>query len=194
VYDNIDVVWHYSPTSYAKLECGRNLISKVEFTLEAETLSIRNRARCNWVRDYSKKMQVDLFCPHPFFFGLNGFGNFSCADTIRSNYFVIHQNGAGESRVKLNAGYVHLRFDSYGFLQGTGKAKEAFFFKIGSGKLETKDIEVDRLQVILEVGDELDVMAKDSLFGEIRNKGKVYYTGNPKLKVQTPKGGKFIKR
>jgi hypothetical protein len=192
VFDNINVKWHMSLKSYIKIRCGRNIFDKIDFQVSENTLKLKNRARCNWVRDYSKEINIELFCPDPSYLELNGFGNFSCADTFRSKNIIIRQYGPGKTELLLKSGYIHIGFDTYGELKAEGDAQEAYFFTLRGGKLNTENLKVKNLLVQTESQVDLKVWATDSLFGEIRNSGKIYYKGNPRLNVKRAKGGLLL--
>jgi hypothetical protein len=186
VFDNINVTWHRSLENYLIVTAGRNLLSKVEINQSEKDLELHNNATCNWVRDYSKKIEIELFSPNPDYIQLNGFGNFFCADTLNGKAILVRQYGSGESNFLFNVESLEIGFDSYGTLKASGFAQSGFYFTLKSGKLETQNLKIQRLLLITKGDRDLYVWAEDSLYGEIRNNKLVYYKGNPRINVSSP--------
>ncbi len=193
LHDNLNVIWHFSEKSWIQIEGGRNMISQVEIIQRKDTLELRNKARCNWVRDYNKKINVDLYCPYPKYIEIQGFGKIFGADTLKGSEVTIRQLGAAESKFFVDVHYTHLGFKSYGSLEVTGKADVAYYFTQSGGKLLTENLKVKELRVYMEHANDLFVWAEDSLYGEIRNNKNLIYKGSPGLNIFEKKQGKAVK-
>jgi hypothetical protein len=193
IHDNLNVVWHFSEKSWIQIEGGRNMISQVEIVQREDTLELRNKARCNWVRSYNKKIAVDLYSPHPKYIEIQGFGTIFGADTLKGSEVTIRQFGAAESKFSVDVHYTHLGFKSYGSLEVTGKADVAYYFTQGGGKLLTENLKVKELRAITENANDLYVWAEDSLYGEIRNNKNLIYKGSPGINIFEKKQGKAVK-
>ncbi len=50
LHDDINLYLTHSPDSILTIEAGENLLPKIETTQNGNTLTIRNRNTCNWVR------------------------------------------------------------------------------------------------------------------------------------------------
>ena len=186
VYDNLNVTWHKSESFYINLRCGRNLHNKIEVLLDGVKLELRNKARCNWVRDYSKTMQIDLYCNSLSAIVLNGYGDFISADTIKSDLLILRQYGACNSKLLMNVGFLNFDFNSYGTSKLNGTAKSAYLVTLKEGKLDPSNLQVGTLELKVRGINEINVWAIDTLKGKIESSGKVRYKGKPVIKLESP--------
>jgi len=186
VYDNLNVTWHQSDSFYIQVTCGRNLQNKIEILLEGEKLALRNKARCNWVRDYSKTMQIDLYCNSLSEIELNGFGDFICEDTIKGDFFNLRQYGTCNSKLLLNVGYLNFDFNTYGTSILEGIAKRGFLVTLKEGKLDPTKLKIGTLEVKIRGIQHLHFWVSDTIKGDILDQGTIRYKGNPVIKVSAP--------
>jgi len=194
IFDNIKVTWHESDSSYLILNCGRNLHSKIDVLFDGEKLELKNKARCNWVRDYSKPIQIDLYCPPPYNIKLNGFGNFITADTFRRDVFLINFYGTSESKLKLDVGQFYLDFNTYGKLDVSGNAEFANIFTLKEGKLNASLLKIRELAFEIRGLNLVNVWVTDTIEGKILPGNNLFYKGNPFIITLDSKKDQFISK
>ena len=168
------------------------MLSKIEIKQSETDLEMHNNATCNWVRDYSKLMEIELYCSNPEYIQISGYGNFTCADTIKSKKILVRQYGAGESNFLFDVQDLEVGFDSYGTMKASGSSEKGFYFTLSAGKLETHNLKTKILGLITQGDRDLHVWAEDSIYGEIRNNNKVFYRGNPKVKITAPNQNQLV--
>lgn len=190
--DNVDVVWHRSDSSYLVLTCGRNLASKVTTDLKDGILTIRNRNRCNWVRDYKREMQVDIYCKEPHAFYFKGYGDFRTADTLQAQEMEIHQFGAGKSEMLLHSHHLAVEFNCVGHMELKGRVQTANYFMLDVGKFDATSLSASTVDLKMEGDNDVWIQAQDSLKGTVLTGRTIFYKGKPNVAVSTPMGGKLV--
>ena len=63
VFNNVNVNWHQSSEYKLVVSCGSNLLDGIETEVEGGVLKIRNKNRCNWMRDPGNVYLVDVYSP-----------------------------------------------------------------------------------------------------------------------------------
>ncbi len=192
VFDNLNVTWHLSDSNIIRLTCGRNLLNKIGIGFNGEKLELRNNAKCNWVRDYKKPIQLDLYSKSPSQLWLRGFGNFNTKDTIKTDIFWLVHYGAGKGDIKVRANSIAMDFNTYGHLKLSGEGEEAIIFALKEGKLDASQLKLKNMNIQLEGLNTINAWVIDSIRGIIKSKGKLYYKGNPFIKAKAPDLNQFI--
>ncbi len=194
VFDNIDVTWHKSDSAYIELKTGRNLLNKIEILFDGSKLELRNKAKCNWVRDYSKPIQVHIYSKPPGELLLNGFGGFITADTIKGQALTTWFYGTCNAKMMLNVNSFALDFNTYGYLELSGRSNQADLFALKEGKLNGLEFKVEKLRITLRGLNKLQVWVTESIEGEIESDNILYYKGNPQIRAKAKNMNQFVSK
>ena len=194
VFDNIDVTWHKSDSAFIELKAGRNLLDKIEILFDGSKLELRNKAKCNWVRDYSKPIQLHIYSKPPGELLFSGFGEFITADTIKGQSLATLFYGTGKAKMILDLNLLSLDFNTYGNLELFGRSNQADIFAFKEGKLNGLELKVEKLRITLRGLNKLQVWVTESIEGEIESDNILYYKGNPQIRAKAKNMNQFVSK
>ena len=159
----------------------KNLLHKIECTVNDGQLLVRNTNTCNFVRSFRNAITVRIYAPS--FPDIQNYatGNVRTTGTIRTSPFKIeNRNAAGEIRLRLDN-------DSLSVLTHTGvcdvmvegQCHAANFFSQGVGLLDASGLHAAYAFVNNSSINEVRVRASEYLFALIKLDGDVLVYGNP---------------
>jgi len=98
IRDDIEVRFVPDTLSYAVVSYGRNAFPFLHLSVSGETLTIENRIRCRWLRDYSFHPVVELHCPSWEIHGLihESIYPFTVQDTFRTDSLFLEIKRSGD--------------------------------------------------------------------------------------------------
>ena len=86
------------------LHGGKNLLNFIETSIEDGQLSVRNNNSCNFLRDYSKVVTVEIHVKKIINILFEGTHEVVCPKTLNTDYLVlVIRDGAGEVNLDINA-------------------------------------------------------------------------------------------
>ena len=177
------------------VEAGQNLMGGIKSELNGRELVLRNTNSCNWLRSYSKPVNVYVYQNHLLKIHYESAGDISCQDTIRAGYLKIDMwGGCGTIDLKVNIGDGH-------FIQHMGTAtlilhgvcKVSSVYAGDYGLLQLKDLRTGYTFVTNSGSNDCYVNAIHELEATINSIGNIYYGGNPaSIKASITGSGKLI--
>ena len=154
---------------------GKNAIEFVNYTIANKDLIVTNESKCNWLRNYEKRVQVNLH-----FKDLRTIRNLSDGiikneDKLNFDTITIHQNGTGE--INLNVSAERVWVDSYVIgdveLQGSCNSMIA---TIGSfGNLKAKKMKAGWISVTTIHEGDAHVFPVNAMKARCEQLGDIYY-------------------
>ena len=94
--NNVDVIFTQSNIYSLSVTCGSNIIDGIETRVEGSTLYIRNKNKCNWLRDFNNQFTVQVSGPDLNLLTTTGSGNFTNTDTLTTGEIKIEsKDGSG---------------------------------------------------------------------------------------------------
>lgn len=106
LYDNI--IYNLVPDTVNKivLEAGENLLNQISIETSGNRLSIQNNNRCNFLRNYQKKITATIHAQELNYINFEGSEPLTTLDTLRSNNFrMFIKDGAGSVTLLVNQSY-----------------------------------------------------------------------------------------
>ena len=85
---NVDLMIHPDTFNHIRVNAGSHLISEITTSVSNGKLTVKNKNKCNWVRDFHPDIQVEVWVK-----SINGItftnstGNLETTDSIRADYF-----------------------------------------------------------------------------------------------------------
>jgi len=169
-------------SNLVKVRGGENLISFIEIKEDENILEIRNKNKCNFLRDFDKKIVVEIHYPFYTRFYSETADSLVFKDTIQSNYLYITQ--------ALGGGYVKLNIDGDKLIMIGANGVSTYEV---SGNVNYADLRLQTdakgyCESLICPEFEIDQNSTGDLYinGEnasinvnMKGTGNVYYTGNP---------------
>ncbi len=195
VLDNVNVILKQDSAKSVRVETGENIIGGIVTELSGRELVLRNTNTCNWLRSYSKPLNVYVSVKNLLKIHYESSGNISCTDTIRTGYLKIDMwGGCGTIDLKVNVG------DGF-FIQHMGTATLVLngICNISSvyagdyGLLQLSGLRTGYSFVTNSGSNDCYVSATHSLEATITSIGNIYYSGNPQeIKATITGTGKLL--
>jgi hypothetical protein len=150
LYDNI--IYQLIPDTMNKivLEGGSNLLKHVSIESGDGRLSVRNNNRCNFLRDYQKKITATIHFEELNYINFEGSEPLNTLDTLRSNNFrMFIKDGAGSVHLLVNQSYTSITIGhGYGDFTVSGFSEVAFLNCFTNSYCNARKLKVkDRLIV-----------------------------------------------
>jgi len=195
VYDYVNVFLIQDTLDQVTVETGRNIIQGISTTVVNRQLQIRNYNQCNWLRDYSKPVNVHVSVKnlHKIFY--NSSGNLITLNAISSdNLWVDLWGGCGSVDITLN---IH----SGTFIQHQGTAdltlrglcRICSLYAGDFGPFRCENLVTGYTFITSSSSNDCYVMAERVLDVTILSVGNVYFRGDPDtLRVKIQGSGKLI--
>jgi len=185
-----------SAAGSAEVEAGENVIRGISTEVTGGCLFIRNHNKCNWLRDYSKPINVYLSSDHIWEIRYNGSGDIRTTGTLKQDSLaVIVWGGCGtinlrldiwQGRFSLNMGTVDFRLH--------GKSSITSVFTADYGLYDARDMKTGYTFITSRGSNDCYVRASNGLDATITSIGNIYYSGDPEnIKVNITGTGKLIK-
>jgi hypothetical protein len=179
--DNVDVIIYTDTIPFIRVTAGEHLIDGIITELAGNTLYVRNENKCNWVRTFKNKYTVVLGMIRPEKVDCYGSGNFTCADTIRSDVFTFDSwNASGSANFLFNCGTTHIN-NNTGRMDylAKGFSGVSFIYLNDTGIMDASGLETGYTYCRNSSTGEMKVYVTKELGVEIRYTGNIFYTGNP---------------
>ncbi|MCX6305993.1 MAG: DUF2807 domain-containing protein [Bacteroidetes bacterium] len=195
VLDNVNVILLQDSVNHVTAEAGENIVGGIVTELSGRELVLRNTNRCNWLRSYSKPVNVYVSVKNLLKIHYESSGDISCTDTLRSGYLKIDMWG-GCGTIDLN---IHVG-DGF-FIQHMGTATLVLHgvcnissvFAGDYGLLQLSGLKTGFTFVTNSGSNNCYVNANQSLEATITSIGNIYYSGNPwNIKSEITGAGRLI--
>jgi hypothetical protein len=179
--DKIDIVYRYSLSYSAEVSFGDKVIKHVETKVDGGSLQITNNAKCNWVRNLSKKPKVVIYAPSFDLLENHGVGNITFEDTLRTEHFTYDQwNSNGSVDLLIDASYARFIVNTgVSAVNVVGSADEIRIYSAGSGKFDSRRLIGGVTLVNNSSNQDIKVFTGSYLFGKITKSGDIKYLGSP---------------
>ena len=170
-------------TNKVVIRGGKNLIDRVALTYEGDKLSIQNKNTCNFLRDYSRKITVEIHVTTLYNIHFEGTESLSSQGTIYSDWFtLLVRDGAGPVSLKLFSQSIQASLShGWGDITLSGKTNYANVTIRSNGSCNTQALQItDSAAVISYTQGDIYLQAPQKLLkAEVNGAGNIYYTGTP---------------
>lgn len=194
MHNNADVIFHKGNPG-AIITGGANLLEGVETSIKDGWLIIRNNNKCNWVRDFNKRITVDIYTDTLIRLDNYGSGNFVTADTISvTDFRYDNWNATGTIQFYFNTVRFYMNIHTgTSDLTARGVSEVQILYYNGYGKINLRQLSGNLIFMNNSGTNDMYVSVKDELYATIEEAGNIFYSGSPAVVVPQIKGtGKLI--
>lgn len=186
LYNNIDLKITPGKPFDCKVTAGNNLLDMITTEVEGNTLIIRNKNKCNWVRSFKNKYAVELSMPRLENIYYSGSGTITTMDTLREEVFRLDGwTSSGSIRLLLNCGTTWLSLHTgTADLTASGFSGVSYVYSAAMGPINCKELETGYSYIANRGTNDCYVTVLKELGATITLQGNIYYTGNP-YKIDT---------
>lgn len=195
MHDKVDVVYRQG-NSGAEITGGANLLEGIETSIENGWLIIRNNNKCNWVRDFNKRITVVVYTDTLIRLDNYGSGNFTAHDTISvTDFRYDNWNATGTIQFYFNTMRFYMNIHTgTADLTAQGVSEVQILYNNGYGRVDLLELKGNLIFMNNSGTNDMYVSVRDELYATIEETGNIYYSGNPAVVVPEIKGvGKLIK-
>lgn len=195
VADHVDLIIIPDSVNRIEVEAGKNVIRGITTRVENRTLYIRNENRCNWLRSYTKPLNVYIHARNISKIDYNSSGNITTTDTLYSGYLSVDLwGGCGIIDLKLHVinGYFILHLGTATLITH-GVCHVGSVYAGDYGLLRLEDMKTGYTYVKNQGTNDCYVNAINFLDATLNSVGNIYFNGDPdSIRVQENGSGKLI--
>jgi hypothetical protein len=195
VNDNVNLILTTDSAGPVVVEAGSNLIGGIKTTVGNGALTLSNTNACNWLRDYSKPVNVYISAQKVWRVKYNGSGDISTSGTLKLDSLTIEVwGGCGtidvaldiwQGNFSMNAGTVDFR------LRGVSAITSVYSGDYGL--FDARNLQTGFTFITNRGSNDCYVKVTTALEAKIESIGNIYYTGSPASVTTTITGtGKVI--
>ena len=181
VEDNINVILLQSTPGKITIEAGENLLYKIKCDQDGNTITIRNKNTCNWVRSYDKPMNVYVGVNQVKEIIQKGYGTIKEGEYIKTDTLGISNLTYGSTDLSIDANFIGFVADQYSTFKLRGKSNSMAGSSALNAQVDTEGMKTR--WVVFSSNSILDAKIYcDSLIqAEIQGSGNILCNGHPGL-------------
>jgi len=176
-----EVRYYSAPSNIVTLEVSPNLKEYYKVEVINKELIVRNTKRVSFGANNSPILTVST--PVLNRLTLNGVGNFTTKDKIRSDELTFTINGVGNSEAEIDVKSFYADVSGAGNLNVSGRADTVRLNLSGVGDLDALSLQARDAHVNLSGAGSIKVNCSDNLNINANGVGSVEYRGSPKLNL-----------
>ena len=195
LHNNVDLIITPGKTFDCKVTAGRHLVDMITTEVSGQTLVIKNKNKCNWVRSFKNKFTVEVSMPVLEALYYDGSGTVTSTDTIRTGYFTMNGwNCSGSVRLLLNCQAAWLALNSgTSDLTATGYSGTSYIYSGSTGPLHCHNLSSDFTYITNNSTNDCYVSVQKEMNADLPLTGNIYYSGKPyHIQKQLTGTGKLI--
>ncbi|TAF64703.1 MAG: DUF2807 domain-containing protein [Cytophagales bacterium] len=197
INDDVEVeLIQQNNTEYVELVAGSNILPKIELSVEGNTLIIKNKTTCNWVRNNKNMPKAKVYYKNLTNVLHQGYSPVYFVDTVKHD-LQITILGYGDVSATTNNATMGINLYKYGNVILEGTCTSLFVDSYNHGFFRAKNLVAKQITAIHQGEGDFELQAQQNLSVEMLDYGvgNVYYKGNPtiQLKRTTNAKGNLIK-
>lgn len=183
--------------NYLKVIGGKNLLNFIEFEeIEKGHIQISNKNKCNFLRDLSSSIMVEIHYKKIDNLRYEGSGKLTNRDTLNFtnfNFLIVDCSGSVYLNLKANTLKAEIA-EGFGDFTLCGTADYANLIVRSNGYGHAENLQATTIAVINKSPGDLYINADNStLTGYVAGSGNIYYKGIPSMKnVEEISSGRLI--
>ncbi|MBL7110706.1 MAG: DUF2807 domain-containing protein [Bacteroidales bacterium] len=182
VHDYVNLFISQDSSYKVTVEAGINIIAGIETTVENNQLVVRNTNTCNWVRNYTKPINVYISTPSLWKINYKSSGNITSLNTMKTDSLKLEVWG-GCGRIDLDLdlylGFFYLQLGTAD-IHLSGTCGIASMYTGDFGLLDARNLMSGFVFISNKSSNDCYVQVYQELNATIQSIGNIYYTGNPK--------------
>jgi len=193
VGDNFHIVLTQDTTqpTFVEFSGGKNMFDGIETDVKNGYLTITNRNRCNFVRDYKKIITITINAKHLNAINLTSASDITCSDTLQLKYLNINHAAVSDVVLKVNLDEVSVNSVNSGSTTLIGKARVLKGSIEEVSNLDAAQLNCEEVLIDSHTAWNCTINASKIIYVRIYNSGNIYYLNEPafkELNVRTGKG------
>lgn len=181
MFDKVDLVYFRGYKPYVRIVGGSNLINGISTEVQDSILTLRNENTCNWVRDFNKRIRVEIFTDSITRIDNEGSGNITFHDTLRCydfRYDNISATGHLDLLMDIEHFYCNIHTGTVSIV-AAGKARFNIFYYHGYGSMNLRGLATETTYISNKGSNDIFTSVENELFARVESQGNIYYLGNP---------------
>jgi hypothetical protein len=195
VYNFVNIILTQDSVNKVVVEAGQNIISGITTDVSDHLLTIDNTLKCNWLRSYSKPINVYISVKSLQKIYYLGSGNITSTNTLTSSLLKLDiWGGCGSINLGMNVpqGIFALQLGTTDITLH-GNCSYCSIYQGDYGTFQCKDLRTGECRIISKGSNDCYINVSHFLFATINAIGNIYYTGQPdSLEVQITGSGQLI--
>jgi hypothetical protein len=179
--DNVSLILTTDSMSPLVVEAGRNILGGISTTVENGQLTIGNNNTCNWLRDYSKPINVYISAQKVWKIKYNGSGDVTTTGILKLDSLAVEVwGGCGTIDLSLDVwqGSFSLNMGTVDFrLRGVSAITSVYSGDYGL--YDGRNLKTGYTFITNKSSNDCYVWAINSLNATIQSIGNIYYSGTP---------------
>lgn len=193
--DNVNLVLTQDSVFSVKVKAGKNIISKIETTIDNKELTIKNNNSCNWVRSFDREVIVYVSVNHLNQIEYSGSGDISCTNVIISDSLLLQvKEGAGlvDLTVDVERNYIYFHIGTADIYY-RGRSHISYISATSFGPVDARNMSSTFTFMANNGSNNCYVQADVRLEATIGSLGNIYYAGNPEVALVSLGQGKLYR-
>ncbi len=167
--------------NFVTLSGGRNLLAKIEATVESNSLTIKDKNDCKWTRSYKKsKIQADIHFTRLQKIIFRDGADLFTPDTLHLDTLIIDVwSKIGTTDINIDANYIALKLNAAtGLYKFSGKTDYCILYSVGNGYIYTDNLKTSDGWIYSNTTGKTTFWISNTLDLKILNSGNIYYRGS----------------
>lgn len=179
--NNINLILKQDSFFSCSVEAGEHLLSGIKTEVENGILKISNTNKCNWVRSFSKQINVYLNIKSIYRVEYNGSGNIVCQDTLHMDSLRFDSwDGSGKASFLIDSKSSIFNLNTGpADLEVSGSSGVNYLYSAGNGKADLLKLSTGYTFLTSKSTNNTFVNASKELYVWIDYIGDVFYKGTP---------------
>jgi hypothetical protein len=195
VYNYVNIYLNQDSVNKVVVEAGENIISGITTDVADHQLTIDNTLKCNWLRNYSKPINVYISVKNLQKIYYLGSGNITSTNTLKSHMLKLDVwGGCGSFNLDLDI-YQGIFALQLGTVDITlhGNCNNSYIYQADYGTFQCKDLNTSFTQIRNIGSNDCYINVTNYLDATVDAIGNIYYTGEPdSLKTRVNGEGQII--
>lgn len=194
--DHVELAIEKSQDEGVEVQAGKKLLPLIETEKRGDSLFIRDRNTCDWVRSYENIPKVTVRTKK-----LQGLVNRGTADiqikgSIEAKDFLYTQwNGMGNVNLSLSTDRAELKLHTgAGQLSCNGESNFVYAYSAGFGSLDLENLKAQRAFAWNKGSGDMHLQVQDELRAKLEGLGSIFYEGDGELVDSIDQGDGRIER
>ena len=168
-------------TNFVILSGRRNLLAKIEATLENNALTLKDKNYCKWTRSYKKsKIQADIHFSRLKKIIFHEGADLFTPDTLHLDTLIIDVwSKIGSADIDIDVNYIALKLNAAtGRYKLSGKADYCHLYSVGNGYIYTDNLKTTDGYIYSNTTGKTTFWISNTLDLKILSSGNIYYRGD----------------
>lgn len=193
--NNVNLILTTDTNGPLVVEAGKNLLGGITTNVQERTLFISNNNKCNWLRDYSKPVNIYISVQSLWKIRYNSIGTISTTGALKLDSLSVEVwggSGTIDLTLDIKKGNFSLGMGTADFkLRGESPVTSVY---VGDyGLYDGRELNTEYTYITSVGSNDCYVKSSHVLEATIKSIGNIYYTGNPtNIKTNITGTGKLI--